>query len=491
MSASRKKKERKLLEAEQASLNNAKKGKEKKTGTDRAFRDVLIVVAIIVLAAIIIISCVSCRNYNRKNATVAEVGDQKIPASMMNYAFFDSVNNFYSQYGSIASMVLDANTPLDKQACTMSSDAGTWADYFIEQAGETLEHYYNISAAAERDGYKLTDEDKETIDAVVASYKSAAKANGTSIDSYLSSLFGAGCDEDSFVDYITLQMTVDGYNRYFVETYEPTDDEAADAYAADPAKFDTVSCYMVTKSATSFVETAEDGSVPEVGDAEKAKAKEAAEEVKADFDTAELSASSYLKSTVSSYSEDAAEWLFDASRKAGDTELFASADESVYYVFNFVEKDDYDYNTVNCKYIVVSADEQAEDADAALEEAFATYSEIKEKLTAENFDEIAEEYGLAVNPCENYTKSGLDDQVISWLFGARKENDLKDFNVGTSYYFYLYEGEGENCNSIRVKNTILNEKWEDATHAGEIVFKEKNFKYIRTDMIPANYFSAN
>ena len=100
MSASRKKKERKLLEAEKASLNAANKGKEKKTGVDRALRDVLIIVAIIVLAVIITIVSVSCRNYNKKNAVVATVGNHEIKSPMMNYAYMDAVNNFYNQYSS-------------------------------------------------------------------------------------------------------------------------------------------------------------------------------------------------------------------------------------------------------------------------------------------------------------------------------------------------------------------------------------------------------
>lgn len=490
MSASRKKKERKLLEAEQASLNSVKTGKEKKTGLDRAFRDVLIIVGIIVLAAIVIISFVSCRNWNRKNATVAKIGDEKISASMMNYAFFDSVNNFYGQYGSLAGYIIDPNTPLDKQVCTMTSDGTMWSDFFIKQAGETLEHYYNICDAAERDGFKLSDEDKKAIDSVIESYEFQASKVGTNLDNYLSSVFGKGCNEDSFKDYVTLQMTVESYNRYFVEKYEPADEDALAAYNEDPTKYDTVTCYMVTKTASSFLKAAEDGSLPEVGDAEKAEAKAAAEEAAANFDTAELSTASYAKVGVSgSYGDEAANWLFDSARKADDTAFFANKDNTEYYVFKFVEKDDYNYSTVNCRSFVVAPAAQTTDPDAAKEEATRIYNEIKEKITAENFEEVAAEYGLTVDNSENLTKSGLDDAVVTWLFGKPSANDIKDFSADGSYTFYIFDSEGENCNTLRVKNTILSEKWEGITHTNEISYREKNFKYIRTDMLTGNYFS--
>lgn len=483
MSASRKKKERKLLEAEKASLNTAKNGKEKKTGLDRAFRDVLIIVGIIVLAAIVLISFVSCRNYNRKNATVATIGDEKVPVSIMNYAYVDTVAQFYNNFSSYISYILDPNTALDKQTYDIDESVGTWADYFLDQAGETLEHYYNICAAAKRDGYKLSEEDQQVIDDLAAN---------ENLGTYLLNYYGEGSNKDSYIEYVTMQLTAQGYSEYFAEKYAVTDEEALEAYAADPTEYDSVTCYMVSKTADNYLEVAEDGTLPEITDAEKAKAKEDAEALKENYSTTEVTAKSYTKANVTaSYGEDAAAWLFDSSRTKGDIECFANEDETEFYVFKYVEKDDYDYNTVNCRSIVIAPDATAEDPDAAKAEATATRDAVMAELTADNVQEIADKYGLTVDNGENTTKSGLDRSVVAWLFGTRSANDIKDFSSDGTYTIYIYDGEGENCNTLRVKDLVLNNKWEDVTHANEIVYKEKNFKYVRTGLIPAEFLSAN
>lgn len=492
MSASRKKKERKLLEAEKASLNAASKGKEKKTGVDRALRDVLIVVAIIVLAVIITIVSVSCRNYNKKNAVVATVGNHEIKTPMMNYAYMDAVNSFYNQYSSYISLFLDPNKALDEQECAMDSEADNWAEFFVNMAADSLGDYYNICDYAKEIGYELSEDEQAQIDKSISSLKDYAKNIGKSADSYLQTIYGLGCNLDNYKDYVTLQVTASGCYQAYCDSIKVSDEDASAKYAEDPSAFDTVSYYMVSKNASEFLE----GEATEVGDAEKAAAKAAAEEVKKDFDTAELSSASNTKANLTaSYTEEAAEWLYDDARKSGDVEIFAKEDETGYYVFSFLAKDKHNYNTVNYQSIVIAADTTAEDSDAALEQAFATYTEIKDKINADNFADIAQEYGLAVVPGENVTKDSIDESVQSWLFSkSRKENDLESFNVGTAYYFYLYESAGENCNNMLVKNRItseLQQQWqEDHAHVNAVDVKKDKIDCLKTDLIIANYFNA-
>lgn len=491
MSASRKKKERKLLEAEKASLNAAKNGKEKKTGVDRALRDVLIVVGVILLAAIITIVCVSCRNHNQKNAVIATVGNHEIKTPMMNYAYMDAVNTFYNQYSSYISLFLDPSKALDEQECMMDSECDNWAEFFIKMAADNLGDYYNICDYAKEIGYELTEDEQAQIDESIESLESYADSLGRSADSYLASIYGRGCTVDNYKDYVTLQVTASGCYQAYCDSIEVSDEDVSAKYAEDPSAFDTVSYYMISKNASEFLE----GEATEVGDAEKAAAKSAAEEVKKDFDTAELSSASNSKANITaSCTEEAAEWLYDDARKNGDIEMFANADETSYYVFYFLAKDKHDYNTVNYQSIVIAADTTAEDSDAALEQAFATYTEIKDKINADNFAEIAEEYGLAVVPGENVTKDSIDESVQSWLFNkSRKENDLKDFNVGSAYYFYLYESAGENCNNMLVKNQItsdLQQQWqEDHAHVNTAKLNKDKYDCLMTDLVIAEHFN--
>lgn len=490
MSASRKKRERKLLEAENANLSGAKKSKKEKTGVDKALRDVLIIIGILALVAAIIVIAVSCHNSSRRNAVIATVGSHEIKTPMMNYAYMDSVNSFYSNYSSYISIFLDPSKPLAEQECTMDPDSSNWGEYFANEAAKAMEQYYNIYDYAAADSFTLSDEEKASIDETIESLKSYTELNGSNADSYLERVYGDGCTVENYKEYLTLQKIAQSYYQAYCDSIEVSDEDAAEKYAEDPSAFDGVTYYMVSKNAAEFVEKNEDGTAAAgATDEDREEAKKAAEEIKANFDVSELSATEdSVKSSIASVcTEEAAEWLFDDSRKEGDVEMFATEDGNSYYVVRFVEKDRHEFATANCKIIVIEPD--------AVDDAEALFNEVKGEITAENIDSVAEEHGLNAIAQENLGRSGLGDDVDAWLLDAgRKAGDVEGFEVDSHYYIFLYEGAGELYKDTLVKNSIaseLQQQWqEDHAHTNAVVVNKDNLNCLNLNLVLSEVFAS-
>ena len=143
MSASSKKKLRKEQEA-------AKLTEKQLTAQNEAKKTQLYTVAFVAVMAVILVIAVTVgtlqvitnSGIREKNTTALTIGEHKLSNAELNYYYIDTVNNFYSQNGSYASLFgLDTTLPLDEQMFD-EANGQTWADYFAESAVQTAKAVY-------------------------------------------------------------------------------------------------------------------------------------------------------------------------------------------------------------------------------------------------------------------------------------------------------------------------------------------------------------
>ena len=135
MSASSKKKLRKAQEAELLTEKQiAAKAEAKKLKIFSTIMVVVLAVMVVFAAYTAISNGVMRTGMLQRGTTAVTVGDHEINAVEYNCFYNDAVYNFYSQYGSYASLLgLDVTKPLDQQVYD-ENEGTTWADAFKQSA---------------------------------------------------------------------------------------------------------------------------------------------------------------------------------------------------------------------------------------------------------------------------------------------------------------------------------------------------------------------
>ena len=443
MSASSKKKLRKELNA--AAMTEKQLLEQKETKKLRLYTG-LFAAAIAVMILVVVIGRVVSSGFIPRNTTALTVGGTKISAAELNHYYIDSVNNFLNQAGDMVSMFgLDNTKALDEQYYN-EAEGDTWADYFLDQATASAQNMYAVYNAAKAEGFTLSQEAKDSIDATVENLKLYATMYGfPSADSYIVAMYGDGCNEKTFREYAEVQMIAQEYAVAKNESL--TYDEAAIQAENDlnPAAYSAYTynyCYL---NASKFYQGGtknEDGTTTysdEEMEAGRAAAEAAANSLMTATNIAELDAA-YAALEINAEVENAKstrqekvqyanvtaairEWVTASERKAGDIALIpseytshnhADGEEctgdndtksvSGYYVVLFEGKDDNLTELVNVRHILVSyeggttdettgtttySDEEKAKAKTAAEEILAAF-EAGEK-TEEAFAALATE----------------------------------------------------------------------------------------------------
>ncbi len=199
MSASSKKKLRNAQEAEKLTEKQLKEQAEAKKLKTYSTIFVVVIALMVCFAVYTAVSnTVEHSGIFERNTTALTVGEHKISNAELNYYFIDSVNNFYSNYGSYAAMFgLDVTKPLDEQ--TVSEDGTTWADDFLDSAIESVKSVYALNDAAKAAGYELSEAEVSYINSQITNMNSYALMYGyPDFDDYLKALYGNGANEEGF-----------------------------------------------------------------------------------------------------------------------------------------------------------------------------------------------------------------------------------------------------------------------------------------------------
>lgn len=227
----------------------------------------------------------------------------------------------------------------------------TWADYFNDSAVESIKENKALIADAKAKNVPLDIE--EDYKAYMNEVATQAASAGMTVDSYLTSLFGA--KEKELEAVIRDNLAAVAYTEYLSEQNATSDETAQAEYDANKDKYDSVD-YRVLNIKADIAEDASDADVEAAMAAAKEKAEEMLAKVKAgeDFETlcatyaAEDDRADYADSETdyslvtgetSTYSfSPYSEWLFDSARTEGEASIYTDEDNNVHYVLLFVKR---------------------------------------------------------------------------------------------------------------------------------------------------------
>ena len=461
---------------------------------------------IVLIAAILLLN--SGLMYTATTALTAN-GTKYSPAEV-NYYYGSDYLNFARQYGSYASMFgLDTSmglSGLDDQECPMM-EGGTWRDYFKDTAKNEIQQVRALLDYAAENGITLTEEEIAAVDAQFDGMDETAKSYGYgSADKLYAMNYGSGVTKK-----IVRQAALDGelaqkaYNQK-LDTFTWTDSELEEYYTGlngsqDLFNFDV---YVVNAATVENTVTGADGAETTemiATDASRAEAKATADAIVAayqdglaeaegtpdyeavfasavDSQTGEVGEQPSPRTDYSGASLPTAyaDWMKDASRKAGDVAAFADADTdpNTYITVLWLSRDDNHYNTASVRHILVKAeaDEDGTYSDEAKAAAKARAEEILAEFNAgdkteESFAALAEQYsedaGSNTNGglYENVGHGQMVEEFDAFCFAGHKPGDTGivygESSSYAGYHVMYYVGEGGLYSSYLAKSDLQNE----------------------------------
>ena len=457
MSASREKNKRK----EQIASGETPAAPEKK-GMSKGLKWTIGIICLVLVIAIVTFFSMLTSGYLARHATAATVGGHKLTPAMVNYFYKEAYNSMSSQYGDMMSYLIDTNTPLNEQYYDEENGI-TWADTLIEQGLTSAARIYAIYDEAVANGETLSDDDQSSIDATVSNLSVYATYYGYSnVNGYLAAMYGAGCNEKNFREFLSIETLANNYSQKVYDTPVYTEDELAADYAADPNAYDTVDYRVFAVTDALFDEEDEE----KLADLKKTAADEllaAAEEgdeafIQAAYDRAsEDTKENYeddsytLRTDVGHSDSDLSNWLFESDRKTGDATCVETS--GTYYVAIFESRDTHDYALPNARHILISV------SDTTDEEAMATAKETAEKLLAEyEAGEHTEDAFAAIGDAayadgtaaesaryEDITPGQMVEDFENWCFDAsRQVGDTGIVESTYGYHVMYFSGFGTN-----------------------------------------------
>jgi parvulin-like peptidyl-prolyl isomerase len=425
--------------------------------------------------------------------TAYTVGDRKYSASELSYHYATQYYSTVNQYGSYASLFgLDTSSGikgLDKQT---SPYGDTWKEQFLTAAESELLQVKALCDYAEANGIELTDEEIAEVDANFENLDSLAKTQGyASADKMLAANYGQG---------VTVEMArsaaIDAAlaNKVLTEkqnSLEYSSDELEAKYEENKDSWDKFSYVYYFVEAEKTTTQDADGNdtetvTTEALDAAKSKADaivaayneadsalEGEEKLNAALTDSGIDGTAQSSSYVSGSSISvAADWLKDASRKAGDITAEVNSGETGYNIVVFLSRDDNHYNTVSVRHILIQA-EASEDGtytDEAKAAAKARAEEILAEFNAgdkteDSFAALANEYsedeGSNTNGglYEGITKGQMVQEFNDFCFAGHKAGDTGivygESSSYAGYHVMYFVGEGEQYSDYLAENSLL------------------------------------
>jgi len=488
MSASREKKNR--LE-QSPDLDSPKTAREIQQRKEEKRSNILYGTIAVVFVIVAVICVIWKSNIIPKTATAVSIGDETYTAAEVNFYFKSSYQNFVNQNYSYLSMLgLDTSKDLKNQ----QFGDQTWFDYFLDQALSQMEQVQAMNALAEESGFAWTDDLQAQLDSSMESLKTAASTYGYTEKQYLGMLFGSTMTPKVYQEQMKRSLLASAYMQDYEDSLVYSVDQLTEAYNADPNSYDKVSYEAVRISGAADTKDA-DGNDIEVTDEMTAEAmaaaKETADSMYADWqngkslsDLADGNDDATLTDTESGTYSDTVltNWLFDSSRKAGDSAVLEDTDGSCYYVVSFRDRYRSDYNTVNVRHILIqpeattlAKDDEGYDADVAAKKDAAKQK--AEELLAQWKAGDATEDSFAQLANENSsdggsnTNGGLYEQVYQgmmvtafndWCFDAsRKAGDTGVVETNYGYHVMYFVGTDAPYWQVQVRSTLVSNDFSD------------------------------
>lgn len=485
----------------------------------------------IVLCAVIVLGVVAFSlNYYGALQRVIKIGgvgsDQSVSIAEYEYYYMRAYNQVryqaqYYQYYYQTSNGYDLSlTPEEQTQTTKDADGNeiTWAEKLHEDTLEIIQLHKAYYNEALKMGLKLTKADEAFIDKQIEDLRDEAKSAGSnssssnsenkvtySLNAYLRKVYGGSINERFLRKQLKIQVLAQKYlterTNEIAKDYDQKDIDAE--YKKDTTAYDFVTFRAYTFKTTEL--TKED---KETDDALKARQAKANAEVKknandfynavtnnatftakakelnkdtADYNVDKETKYSMLKSTAqSTFSEDAAKWLFDSSTKVGSKKLFSDEENGKYIVVLALSKP-HQEQTVTARHILFQTKDQNSGNDLSEEEIAKKKTQAEDVLkkfnegdkTEDSFAALANEYNEDTGSSSN---GGLYEHIYpgqmvtefnDWVFDAnRKAGDVELVETDYGYHIiYFVAKDGKDYYDSAIRSSKANKDIETETKA--------------------------
>ena len=170
----------------------------------------------------------------KKKDVVATVGDKELTNGQLQIYYWNQIYDFLSNYSSyLAYFGIDFTKPLNTQKCTLDETI-SWEECFIDRALDSWSQLATIAMMAEEDGFVLSEEQQQTVDAMTDNMEKMAVESGyKDLEEMLVQNMGSGAKVEDYIAYVQLDYYCSAYYVYLQEKNVPTDAQIEEYYAAN------------------------------------------------------------------------------------------------------------------------------------------------------------------------------------------------------------------------------------------------------------------
>jgi len=332
--------------------------------------------AIIIIVVLLFVSAIALTinsNFIRRTVPVVTIDGVNFTTAEMEYfinmEYMDHVN-MWSQIQGMEDALPDPNRPLSSQVHVFDENI-TWADFFLDQALNSLSEVVALYNAANASGFTLSEEHLAEIDEEMEMLEMQAAAwMLPSADFLLQQQFGVAMNTNVYRDILEFQTIARAYSAHVRESFEYSSQVLEAHYAGLRDDLDFINFRQVFVPVEShleeFFDTTEEyeEAVQYALNEARIEAYALLEGVETEDDFIEAAREySFLftepESTIRQtqgdrLSEDIRTWLIDDSRSYGDTFVTEAEHSQGYSVLFFVSRDDNNYNIVGMRQILIS-----------------------------------------------------------------------------------------------------------------------------------------
>ncbi len=479
------------------------------------------VVLVMAIVSTIAYNAIAATGYFLRNTVAMSTKNFEVTNAMMAYYIKNEFYSFTDQYSDYLSMY-----GLDPEKSLKSQKYGeeTWFDHFLTTAKTQVEDILLCAEKAKEAGRKISEENSKNIDTSIKSMKDYAKQQNISFDAYLSEIFVKGINEQDIRKAMELSYLASEYYDDYSDKLTYNDEQLKEYF--DNNKNEFIKVDYLSYTLTTEQEDLTTARNESKANADKLAACKTPEEFKTTLEA--MLTDHYTKENTNEDKEAAAEeikssvesdmngvektdyfpteedkdqtavqkWLFADSTKANDTFIEEPEEgKTAYTAYIMVKPMHYDdYNTVNVRHILFSA-------DATNEEALKTAKEKADKVlaeynagekTAKAFEELAKKNSEDSNVETNgglykgVTKDSASypQAFIDWSYDAnRKAGDVGVVKTESGYHVMYFESVGDVVWKDKANSGKKTDDWEahleETLKAFPIEANDKEMKKIK------------
>lgn len=460
-------KEQKIVTKYDLKMQRRREEKEREKRQERINN----VVGIVLLAALVcLVASFPIRTYLATHETYVRINGEDITKVEFDYNYNLVKTNYLNEYGYYLSM-FGFDTTADP-ATLMYSETLTWKDYYENRAVDTIIQNKALMAEAKVEGF--TYDTSEKYAEFEAALKEAAAANNLSLKKYVQEQYGIYATKSRIKGYIEESIFLNAYYEHLTEVKTPSDEEIESYYQENPDLYDSVDYRLSVITAELPTEPTELADAAVSGNDATVSGNDTASEVyqpsQAEIDKAMADAKEQAEAEEKTIASDGElnkshrwsvadshirTWLFDASRKEGDTTIIEDTQSNRYYVVAFEAR--YRNETLPADVRVLRTDTM--DGQTILDEwngGEATEESFAELCKKYSKDSTAQNGGMY----EGLIGTDMDQDVAKWIFDAsRKHGDVTSTvdEYGDTYVIYYVGIGGDDPEwKIDARNTLLN-----------------------------------